>query len=99
MFVLELSHYFTPETGLRQGDNLSPNLLTLVFNDLTSCFDNGDDPVMLGTNPLNCLLYADDVSLLSSSVKDLQRCLVKLYLFSESVGLSVNVKRTNINLI
>ena len=91
-----LSHDFTPNIGLRQGDNLSPNLFKLYINDLASSFQDEDDPVMLGNIPINCLLYADDVVLLSSSEVGLQNCLNKLYRFSESIGLSVNLKKTNI---
>lgn len=89
-----LSESFSPEIGLRQGDNLSPNLFKLFINDLTSCFDCNDDPVLLGNMKLNCLLYADDVVLFSTSEKGLQNCLNKLNNFSNNHGISVNLKKT-----
>ena len=48
------------EIGLRQGDNLSPNLFKLYINDLPDCFDFTDDQVTLDNMPLMCLMYADD---------------------------------------
>ena len=53
--------------GLRQGDNLSPNLFKLFLIDLSKCFDASDDHVELGSIHSSCLLYAVDLVLLSTS--------------------------------
>ena len=91
-----LSESFCPEMGVRQGDNLSPNLFKLFINDLPSIFDRNDDPVCLYDLQFSCLLYADDLLLLSTSSKGLQNCLDKLSSYCENNGLIVNIKKTNI---
>ena len=65
--------------GYRQGDGLSPMLFNIFTNDLPDIFDHSKtDPVQLDTTKLNCLLYADDLVLLSESEKGLQSCLEQL---------------------
>jgi hypothetical protein len=43
--------------GLREWDNLRPNLFNLFINDLPKMFDNSCQPVTLNTSKLNCLMY------------------------------------------
>ena len=47
-------------------------------NDLPDFLASSDDPVIMDTYPLNCLLYADDLILKSSSEKGLQNCIDNL---------------------
>ena len=61
---------------MRQRDNLSPNLFKIFINDLPKYLDGASDPVKLGDLTLNCLLYVDDVPILSTSKKDYKRNLV-----------------------
>ena len=56
-----LNESFHSYVGVRQGDNLSPNLFKLFINDLLEIFDNNCHPVTLNITKLNCLMYADDV--------------------------------------
>ena len=69
---------FASNIGVRQGDTLSPDLFKVFINDLPDVFDNDCYGVDAGTYHLNCLLYADDVILLSRSEAGLQRCIAKL---------------------
>lgn len=48
-------------------DTISPDLFKIFINDLPDVFDNDCYGVDVGTYHLNCLLYADDVILLSRS--------------------------------
>ena len=73
-----LTEEFESELGVRQGDTLSPNLFKIFINDLPRIFDEDCDAVSLGDCNLNCLMYADDVILLSKSEIGLQNCLEKL---------------------
>ena len=57
--------------GVRQGCNLSPRVFNLLINDIPKLFDDLCDPVELSTEKISCLMYADDLVLLSSSEKGL----------------------------
>jgi hypothetical protein len=45
---------------------------------LNQIIEDSIDPVLLRNKPLNCLLYADDLVLLSTSAKGLQTRIDKL---------------------
>ena len=62
-----------PLLGLKQGDNLSPLLFDLFFENVENIFDSEWDPVTILL--LNHLLFADDMALESLSRSGLQRCL------------------------
>ena len=47
-------------------------------------FDSTCDPVPLGKSLENCLLYADDLLLMSLSGKSLQQCLNKFYDYTKN---------------
>jgi hypothetical protein len=54
-----------------KGDNVSPNLFKLFINDLPDVFDNSCQPVTLDVSKLSCLMYADDIILLSETSEGL----------------------------
>ena len=63
------------DRGVRQGDSLSP----LGFNVFDEIFDQiVSEPVVLSSTKLNCLIFADDVLLLSESKEGLLSCLISL---------------------
>ena len=61
---------FTSNIGVRQGDNLS--FFKIFINDLIDSFDESCKPAILNTLKLNCLLYADDLVLMSETADGLQ---------------------------
>ena len=67
-----LTATFTPLVGVRQGCNLSPTLFNTFVNDIVDIFDSTCDPLIMGECKINCLLYADDLILLSESEHSLQ---------------------------
>ena len=89
-----LTEEFESELGVRQGDTLSPNLFKIFINDLPSIFDEDCDAVSLGDCNLNCLMYADDVILLSKSEIGLQNCLEKLEAYCKRWCLDININKT-----
>ena len=70
-----LTDEFHSELVVRQGDTLSPNLFKIFINDLVDIFDSNCDAVTVGDLSLNCLMYADDLTLISESEEGLQNCL------------------------
>ena len=70
--------FFKSQIGVKQGCNLSPTLFNFFINDLPDIFNRPCTPVTLNDTELSCLLYADDLVLLSESKAGLQNCLNKL---------------------
>ena len=68
--------------GVKQGDTLSTIPFNLYTHDLPSIFSfDGNDPIMVDYTPINCLIYADDLVIMSTSaegLQELQECLNKL---------------------
>jgi hypothetical protein len=80
---------FTSNIGVRQGDNLS--FFKIFINDLIDSFDESCKPAILNTLKLNCLLYADDLVLMSETADGLQMCIDKLYNYCTKWGLQINM--------
>ena len=92
-----LTKPFRTHRGVRQGCILSPKLFNLFVNDLPKIFNKRCDPVTLGLNQsLNCLMYADDLILISETATGLQICLDKLRDYTEKWDLKLNLKKTKI---
>ena len=60
---------------LKQSCILSPTLFSLYINDLIEHFGPECEPLELNRKPIFCLLYADDIILLSEPAKGLQKSL------------------------
>ena len=56
-----------------------------------------NEPAEIAPNePCSCLLWADDLLMLSRSEKGLQSMLNKLHIFSENNGLKANMDKTKV---
>ena len=97
---LKLNGYVTPfirtYRGVRQGCNLSPKVFNLMINDIPTLFDDSCDPAFLSSVKLNCLMYADDLVLLSTTETGLQECLRRLENYMIKCHLNLNLKKTKI---
>ena len=82
--------------GLKQGCGISPLLFNLFIDDITKIFDKTCDPVQLGGEDLSCLLWADDLVLLSESPEGLQNSINKTQKFYSDIGLQMNTKKTKV---
>ena len=84
---------------MRQGCILSPLLFNLFINELPLSFSQSPqcDPFTLPNgSKLNCLLYADDLVILSRSKQGLNNCLKNLETFNSKWLLEVNLKKTKV---
>ena len=93
------TEFFDYQKGVRQGCILSPMSFNLYLNEIPFLLDRklDTDPIALpnGSN-LNCLLYADDLVLISHSAKGLQKALSILEKYCNDWLLSVNPKKTKV---
>ena len=87
---------FSSSIGVKQGCILSPLLFNLYTRDIPDIFNESCDPVALNGTILNCLMYADDLVLLSQSAKGLQNCLNSLEAFCKEWGLRINIQKTKV---
>lgn len=91
-----LSHPIHPNVGVKQGCVLSPSLFNLYINDLPDLFNAQDDPARIYDKDLNCLLYADDLILISTSENGLRSCLSKLEKYCTTWKLNINCKKSKV---
>ena len=89
------SNIFSSNVGLKQGCNLSPLLFNIFINDLLTEI-NGyfPDSPTLNNIPINGLMYADDLVLISESEDGLQRLLDILHNYINKWFLQVNKAKT-----
>lgn len=84
--------------GVHQGSTLSPTLFNIFINDITTGMPDHDSPIInLNTDQkLSCLLYADDLVLLSKTKVGLQKKLDYLNNYCVQWGLKINTEKTQI---
>ena len=91
-----LSQSFTTSCGVKQGCNLSPTLFNIFVNDFPdSLGEVSDHPIDIDGIKLNCILYADDLMLISETAEGLQNCLNKLDSYCQQWSHSVNISKTS----
>ena len=66
------------------------------MNDLVEHFNLECDPVSINGKSISCLLYADDIVLMSQSANGLQTILDNLKLFCDKWNLKVNIQKTKV---
>ena len=71
-------------------------MFNLYINKICSIFDQSCDPVLLNNLELNCLLWADDLLIVSKTANGLQNSIDKMHQFYSSMGLDVNIKKTKV---
>ena len=90
-----ISNPFQSLIGLKQGCNLSPLFFNLYVNYLIDKLNavHSDAP-HLDNLKVSCLLYADDLVLISETQSGLQKSLNTLHRFTQDWFLEVNPKKT-----
>lgn len=81
---------------MKRGCILSPTLFSLYINDIVDKFNTSCDAAVLKDRKISCLLFADDLVLLSNSSQGLQKMLDKLYSFCQKWNLKLNVNKTKV---
>ena len=92
----KLTDWFSVDTGVRQGDSLSPTLFSLFLNDLAKEIKDLDAGIMVAGMCLSILLYADDIVLMAPTPEKLQLMLDLVGKWCRKWGMQINVKKTQI---
>ena len=91
-----LTKPFKTTMGVKQGCVLSPLIFNLFISDLPDQYDDGCDPLLLGDNQVQALMFADDVMLFSQSSNGLKRAINITVDFFTNINLSVNYDKTQV---
>ena len=92
----KLSSEFKIHAGVRQGCIMSPLLFNIFLSDLPEKLHQGDKVSLSQDVTINCLIWADDVLILSETEDGLHSSLQKLNVYCKSNGLTVNTDKTKI---
>ena len=87
---------FYTTVGVLQGEANSPLLFNMFINQISEIFDESCDPVQIYNQNQSCLLWADDLFVVSTSEKGLQNAINLVSSFYTSLGLQLNTKKTKI---
>ena len=79
------SDFFQIKLGVRQGSSLSPILFAVYINDIIGRYNIGQNSFIV--------LYADDILLISPSICELQKLLVRCEQELEWLNMYINVKK------
>ena len=93
-----ITNTFMVNQGVKQGCILSPLLFNIFLSDLQKKIEkNENNPAKISINQtLGCLIWADDLLLLSQTETGLQNMLDTLNTFSRENGLSINMDKTKV---
>jgi len=91
-----LSDMIVPACGVRQGGVLSPILFAvgLYVNDIIGKLSRSNHGCRIGELFLGCIMYADDLILISASLCDLQSMISICTEELESLDMTLNVKKS-----
>ena len=92
------TEFFNFTRGVRQGCPLSPTLFNIYVNDIFEMLNkNTEANIFLNVDdPINALMYADDLILLSETKEGLQKQIDKLSDYCDQWKLNINLKKTKI---
>ena len=89
-----LTKWFPCTSGVKQGDNLSLTLFALFINDLALELKSMDCGIKIDNTHICCLLYADDIMLLSENEDNMQRMLNHISIWCRKWRLRINYTKS-----
>ena len=90
-------HFFPQGRGVRQGCSLSPTLFNTFINELARALEQSAAPgLTLLESEVKCLLFVDDLVLLSPTKEGLQQHLDLMHRFCQTWALTVSLSKTEI---
>ena len=100
VFSVKIGNTITPpfmtSVGVKQGCVLSPTLFSMYINDVVKIFSEDCHPVHMNGQTVSCLLYADDLVIVSESDSGLQNGIFKLQDYCVKWNLEINLDKTRI---
>ena len=101
MNMIKINNLFTPtfnsKQGIRQGDNLSPNLFCSYIDGLLVELNKANIGMELKNGRKVCVLvYADDIVILCKNEQELEKAVKTLQSWCAKWRVMVNVKKTKI---
>ena len=91
-----LSEAFEVNSGLKQGDALSPLLFNLALEKTIREMQKEPTGITIGERKMQVLGFADDLNILGSSLNDTKRAAQVLEQAAGKVGLKINKEKTKI---
>ena len=79
-----------------QGEANSSLLFNIFVNKISEIFDQSCEPVQINNIAQSCLLWSDDLFVVSQSAVGLQIAIDKVSRFYSSLGLQLNTKKTKV---
>ena len=94
----KLTSPFTANQGVKQGCIISPLLFNIFLSDLQARLEKSEcqSVEISSNNPLGCLIWADDLLLLSQTESRLNNMLSELKIYTEENGLTINMDKTKV---
>ncbi|VVC43276.1 Reverse transcriptase domain [Cinara cedri] len=92
----ELSSPFTVDTGLKQGDSLSPLLFNLALEKVVRELQTNEGGIQVNENRIRVLGFADDLDILGESLTDVANATRILSNEAKKIGLHISDDKTKI---
>ncbi len=91
---VKLSFFFENNTGLKQGDSLSPILFNLALQKVIQSIKMVPNGIKFGKEQLNVSAYADDIVLIGKNEIEIRQFFVEIENIARKLGLHINQGKT-----
>ena len=94
----EITNNFLVNRGVKQGCILSPLLFNIFLSDLQEKLDSPENTpaTFCHSRSISCLIWADDIILLSKTESGLKKMLETLDDYVKENGMKINIKKTKV---